>query len=368
MARHWLLLSCVAPVLVASTAHAGSMDPAIDRLVVQPSGLGAGQSCQGIAANPSSAPGGNPNNFLCAPANIAFANMISELGFAMSPNAFHPARTTGIGGFALSIEGSYTKINSDSFSTENNGTKIQYWHQGTRGPNDPVTKSFGTVNDNPDSILQVYALKARKGLPLGFEISGVLGYLVNTSLWMIGADVRWAPFEGFRTGVGGVLPDLSVGGGVRTVMGTDEFTLTTVTIDAEISKPINLFSTSTLTPYVGFQRLWVFGDSSVIDSTPNVDAFAQCGYKGSDPKTGQPQCANTLPSGAPNNSDFNNNFIFQKVRTDRNRMLVGLDYRFKWLHLAAQFLFDLTDPTTDQQGFLSSTRQWTISWEAGVFF
>ena len=345
-------------LLVAGTAHAGSMDPATERLVIQPSGMGAGQTCQSIAANPSTAPGGDPNNFTCAPANIAFANLVTELGFAMSPNAFHPANTTGIGGFILSVEASYTKINADATSSDG----IQYWHQGTRGPT--VSGSFTTVNNNPDGVLSVYALKARKGLPLGFEVTGVLGYLVDTSLWMLGADVRWSIFEGFRRGAGGVLPDLSVGGGVRTVMGTSDFSLTTATIEAELGKPIHLFSTVTLTPWVGVQRLWIFGDSSVVDLTPNVDAFQQCGYKGADPNTGQPLCSNPTPNAA---SDFNNNQIFQKVRTDRNRMNIGLDFKYRALHLAAQFLFDLTDPTADDQAFLNNTRQWTISLEAGVF-
>jgi hypothetical protein len=366
--RCYFLLLGLATALVPAAARAGSMDPAIDRLVLQPSGLGNGQSCQSIAANPASAPGGAPNNFSCQPDNIAFANLISELGFAMSPNAFHPARTTGFGGFALTVEASYTKINADASSTAIDGTKVQYWHLGTRGPTNPATNSFESINDNPDSILQVYAVKARKGLPLGFEITGVLGYLANTSLWMIGADVRWAPFEGFRTGPGGVLPDISVGGGVRTVMGTDEFTLTTVGMDAELSKPIPIADTFTLTPYVGFQRLWVLGDSSVINSAPNVDPIAQCGYTGPNPTTGQPMCNNKLPNGAANNSDFNNLFVFNKVRTDRNRAIIGLAFRYEMLHIAAQFLFDLTDPTADNQAFLNATRQWTTSIEAGVFF
>ena len=73
---------------------------------------------------------------------------------------------------------------------------------------------------------------------------------------MLGADIRWAPFEGFRTGAGGILPDISIGGGVRTVMGTAKFTLTTVGIDVELSKPIPIAdSVMSLTPYVGFQRL-----------------------------------------------------------------------------------------------------------------
>ncbi len=340
--RSKIFLFALATTLASSiAARAGSMDPAIERLVI---------------------PGtnGGPNS----PDNIAFANMVTELGFAMSSDAFHPARTTGFGGFVLSIEGAYTKINQDGTSTATNGQQLQYWHAGTRGPTDPNTKNFSVVNNSPDSILQVYSLKARKGLPLGFEITGAIGYLVDSSLFMLGADIRWAPLEGFRTGAGGVLPDISVGGSVRTTMGTDQFSLTTVGLDAQLSKPFSLGSTVSLTPWVGFQRLWIYGDSSVIDSTPNVDPIDQCGYTGPDPVTGQPSCT----KGPGSSSDFNNNFTFARVRTERNRAMIGLAFRYEMIHLASQFLFDLTDPTSENQQFLNNTRQWTLSFEAGVFF
>jgi len=338
--RSTFLFAALATLAIATSARAGSMDPAIERLVI---------------------PG--TNGAANAPDNIAFSNLISELGFAMASDAMHPARTTGFGGFELGVQAAFTKINENGVSTGVNGQQIAYWQQGTQGPTDPVTKNFSVVNKNPDSILQVYSLIARKGLPLGFELMGSIGYLVDSSLFMLGADIRWSPFEGFRTGAGGVLPDLSVGGSVRTTMGTDEFTLTTVGLDAQLSKPISIASSFTLTPWVGFQRLWIYGDSSVIDSTPNVDPIQQCGYTGNDPVTGQPTCTNGGSA-----ADFNNNFTFARVRVQRNRGMLGLAFRYEMIHIASQFLFDLTDPTSENQAFLNNTRQWTLSFEAGVSF
>ena len=115
-----------------------------------------------------------------------------------------------------------------------------YWHLGTQGAQDPNTKQYSTINNAPDSLLQIYAIKARKGLPLGFEIAGSLGTIANTSLWVSGGDIRWSLMEGFRTGALGILPDISVGGGVRTLTGTSRFYLTTVGIDVKMSKPITL--------------------------------------------------------------------------------------------------------------------------------
>ena len=370
-ARHvCALLVLIGLTFEASTAHAGSMDPAPERLVLQPVGLPAGLTCQGVAANPQGAvnQGITPNFATCLPDNLAFKNMISELGFAVAPTAFHPARTTGIGGFALTLEANYTHVNADASTSGGDGQSSvpqtrQYWHDGTVG-------SSGTSNSSPDSIIQVYAMKARKGLPFGFEVAGSLGFIANTSMWVGGADVRWSLLEGFRTGALGILPDFSVGGGVRTVTGTAKFHLTTVGIDGQVSKPIPLADLSTLTPYIGYQRLYILGDSNIVDLTPNVDPLQQCGYSGPDPKTGAPTCRNKLTQNGgtiDNSGDFGNNVTFEKVRVQRNRGIIGVNYKYELIYIASQIAFDLTSPADENPG-LTDARQWTLSFEGGVFF
>lgn len=351
---------------MATPARAGDMDPAPERLVVQPANLPPGQTCQSVAADPGAlvAAGLRPADFPCRPDNASFRNMVSELGFAIAPNAFYPARTTGIGGFAVSLEASYTRISPGRTAP---GAAAPYWHLGTRGAQDPSTNRFSASNDAPDSLLQIYAVKARKGLPLGFEIAGSLGTIANTGMLVGGGDLRWSLMEGFRKGPLGILPDVSLGTGVRTVTGTSKFYLTTVGIDVKMSKPIALADSAQIIPTFGYQRLFIFGDSNVIDATPNVDAAQACGYDGADPVTGAPRCRNKLPNGVDNNGDFSNNFTFQKVRVHRHRGIVGLNYRHEIIWLGSQFAFDITEPK-DENPLLVGSRQWTLSFEAGVFF
>ena len=372
------IVTFAAATAVATPASAGNMDPTPERLVLQPPGSAnhprpPGATCQSIAANPEQvlhapfAPGALPNEYGCLPDNIAWRNVMSELGMAIAPTAFHPARTTGFGGFALTLEASFTHINADAFSTATDGTRRQYWHDGSQGSVDPATNQHSIVNNSPDSVLQVYSLKATKGLPFGFEIAGSLGYLANTSFWVGGADIRWALLEGFRTGLLGYLPDVSIGSGVRTLVGSSNFFLTTVGIDAQISKPFAISDSAKLTPYLGYQRVFIFADSSIVDTTPNVDPLAQCGYQGADPSTGAPQCAHKLSNGADNNADFNNNVSFAKARIQRNRGIVGLNYRYEILYVAAQFMADINDPGTENPGLVGG-RQWTTVLEGGAFF
>jgi len=352
----------------ASDARAGEMDLAPERLVAQPANLPPGQSCQSIGSDPAGAvaQGLRPQDFPCRPDNHSFQNLVSELGFAMAPSAFYPARTTGIGGFQVSVEASYTRISAGRTATDTGGS-TPYWKLGTRGGQDQATKQYSVVNNEPDSVLQIYSLKARKGLPLGFELAGSLGTLANTSMWVVGGDLRWSLMEGFRSGALGALPDFSIGGGVRTLAGTSKVHLTTVGIDVKISKPFTLADSAQIIPVLGYQRVIIFGDSSVLDSTPNADALEQCGYEGADPQTGAPRCRNRLPNGQEASTDFANTFTFRSVRVHRNRALLGLNYRYELLWLGSQFAFDINDPS-DENAFLVGKRQWTLSFDVGVAF
>jgi hypothetical protein len=364
------VVSSAVAITTGQAAFAAGMDPTPERLVLQPPGLMNGHTCQRIAEDPQGTvmqppyKDATPNQFPCSPDNVAWANMMSELGFAIAPTAFHPARTTGYGGFSLSLEMSLTHINADQLSTAIDGTRRQYWHDGTQGAVDPNTKQYSIVNNRPDSLIQVYQLKARKGLPYGFEVTGALGYLANTTLWTGGADVRWSVLEGFRTGFLGYLPDVAVGGGVRSVTGSSKFFLTAVGLDAQISKPIPLADSAVLTPYVGYQRLWIFADSTIVDLTPNVDPLKQCGWAGNDPVSGAPLCRNKLTTQAgaqiDNNGDFNNNQTFAKARIQRNRGIVGVNYRYEVLWVGGQFLMDLTAPSDENQALLAGDKQWTM--------
>ena len=334
------------------------MDLSIERLVQNPSCLtsdGTGRVAPGAFV-------------ACKPDNVAFKKLVNQLGFALAPTAMHSARTTGYGGFEISVEASYTKLSNDA----------DYWKRGTEGPVDPSTNNPSIVNSSPQAILQQYSLKLRKGFGFGLEVAGVVGFVPKTSILNGGADVRMAILEGFRTGVLGALPDISVGGGVRTITGTPELQLTTVGLDAQISKPLAIQDQSVLTPWVGYQYLWIFGDSGLVDLSPGTDAQGYCGYTGSnvpgtaDPAKnyydGQPVCRS---GGSPN--DFNNNTVFNAVRVHRQRLMFGANYRYEMVMLGAEFITDLLSPGDANSGankddLKDEDRQWTIVLDLGAVF
>lgn len=334
------------------------MDPALDRLVTDP-------TCRNSAGE--WVPGSPAVE--CEPDHRAFKRLMNQWGFAFAPTAMHSARTTGFGGFHLSLEGAYTKIDDGA----------SYWKQGTRGPVDPNSKKASIRNNSPSEVLQLYSAKIRKSFGFGLELTGTVGFMPKTSLIGGGADVRLSLLEGFRAGLPGILPDVAVGGGVRTITGTPQFQLTTAGLDVQISKPLPIADSSIITPWVGYQYLWIFGDSGLVDLTPATDPVGYCNYAGPnlpgnpDPNKpgtydGQPVCngGSTL--------DFNNNSVFKKVRLERQRLMFGVNYRYEMVMVGGQFITDIVNPADAQNSDQDSKdlegvpRQWTIVLEVGTMF
>jgi hypothetical protein len=336
----------------------------------------------------------------CAPNHVAFKQLMAQWGFALAPAAMHSARTTGFGGFHFSVEAMYTKIDDGA----------SYWKLGTQGPRDPTSNKASIYNSSPPSMLQMYSLRVRKSFGFGLELATQVGYVPNSTILSGGADVRMVLLEGFRTGFLGILPDVAVGGGVRTITGTPEFQLTTVGLDVQLSKPISIASQSVLTPWIGYQYLWIFGDSGLIDTTPATDPVGYCQFTGTnvpgnaDPQPnkqagrdqiydGQPVCAGTNPANSGQRSsplDFNNNVVFNNARLERQRGMVGVSYRYEMVALGMAFITDLVDPAdaqvgddtmlmptgtpnrnrpvTDAEALKEVKRQWSLVFEVGAMF
>jgi hypothetical protein len=395
--RPWLRLDAaalaVAILTTAAAAQADSMDPALGRLVVDTSCRTDGAVGTDVAQGRGEFYDPLAGFARCQRNDAAFAKLVAQLGFALAPTASHAARTTGFGGYKVGVEMAYTTIDSDA----------DYWKRGTEGPTSKSQNLASIVNDSPDDVLQLYSVRLAKGFPFGLELGAGFGYLANTSIVSGGGDVRFALFEGFRESVPGYLPDVGVGGGVRTITGTSELKLTVASFDAQLSKPIHIAGTVIIQPHVGYQWIRIFGDSGLIDLTPNTDALTTCRYQGdntpANPDTGKQNAAGqNLYDGQPvcagSSADFNNNTVFAPVRLTRHRINFGAQVRFQMLYLSLHALTDVVkasdandqtytisnpaagtsrevnlyadDPRTEGDDEVG--RQWTFSIELGASF
>lgn len=267
-----------------------------------------------------------------------FERLVSELAVAMAPAANGPARGIGPRALQLSLDTTITSIEARQL----------YWALGTEGGSGSAAAGG---NPSPARSLVWNRIAARKGLPFGLEAGAFLGQGVGSSLWSLGLALKWALFEGFRTGLGR-LPDVSVQATVSNSVGSSQVTVRLYTVDFTISKPFVIGHTWSLSPLAGVQTLFTHVDSGVVDLTPggpgtpvadpSRDAYAACSpVPGSRPPA-TPSCA---MGGVA--TDFQNNVSFRSVSQTRVRAFLGAQARYRLLTFTVSGLFDLAAPALD---------------------
>lgn len=336
------LAAVAACALAPATASANPMDLAPERLFQD------GTSCDpSVASTPAC---GDLNGTHFKADNSRWAKLVSQYGMAIAPNPMHSARTTGYGGFDFSLFGTITTLDNGS----------DWMHRGTEGA--ISGGAFPNHNSSPDGVLQLYGVTGRKGLPYGFELQGSVAYMANTEMVVMGGGIRWAILEGFRTGILGYFPDVSIGGYVNTMTGSSKVKITVPSLDIQFSKPFTISNSVIFQPYAGWQLVWIDADSGVVDGTPGYDALQNCNSR---PPTAAEQATDTggahCQSRAPNGTygapgaaenaaqlDVNNNMVFRAIRYRRQRLVVGTVWRYELIHFALHAAFDVVKPETGQ--------------------
>lgn len=254
--------------------------------------------------------------------NDAWRRLATDFAGALIPPLLTPARTRGPRAFYIGMEVFFTPIVPGS----------DHWRRGTEGPG--TTTSMGE-NRFVDSVLAWTRLELRKALPFGFELGTSLGFLPNSSYWTLGLEIRWAVLEGWLSDDWWV-PDLAVRGAVQTLLGDPEFNTTVAALDVTLSNSVVVADELEISPYLAGQLSWTFADTELVDLTPETNAFATC----------QPEPGSTIPTcrGGGTGDDYNNNVVFDSIRTMRARMIFGLQARYEVFTLTGAFAFDLVPP------------------------
>lgn len=324
--------------MLASTgiANAAPMDFALSRFGIVPGNVGCSID--------------SPSH---CPDQALFERLMLQFGASMTLPAATPAATLGLRGFSIGVDTTLTTIDS----TQNQ------WSRGTEGDN----RSVGTLaNSQPDSVLVWNRVRARKGLPFGLEVDVSLAQAASTQAWLVGVGLKWAIVEGFRTGIGRA-PDIAIRAGLAAAPGTVDASLTSITVDLLLSKPIVMDRAWVVTPSFALQSSWLFADSDLVDLTPDVDALEQC-----DPAPGHQPNA-TMPATLQcqgDGRDYANTVAFQSFTHFNLRLAAGAEVRYRAFVVHASFSYDLLSPTVayrpDPEPALS--RQLSINLGAGVSF
>jgi len=182
----------------------------------------------------------------CRAHNDAYERFLAEYAFGIAPKLMSPASTLGYSGFYLGVEASLMtlpKSGRDEFRSAAGNYQAARWRLGT-----------GEYNALPPAML-FPTVHVRKGLPWSMEVGSSISYLAQSELVALGGEVKWSPFEGYRTGFRGALPDVAVKGAVNRVIGQTDLDMTIIGVDGSISYPFGIGGMISLEPYAGYQFL-----------------------------------------------------------------------------------------------------------------
>ena len=257
--KNSMLVACL--LMLPALAFAGDLDLELSRFTEQSESCpNCGVYFQGQTNPNGGAPidCGRPNNAFCYAIadNERFYSLASELGVVLAPKFLMPAETLGYNGFSFGFQAGLTKISKNA----------DFWEATQMfDPDDPEP-------DRPDEFLTTIGAMAHKGiwLPIpSFEIGAGFNYLPRSGMWMMLVDTKFAIHEGFHNFP---LPELAVRGTGGRMVGNSQMDLTLAGLDFSMSKSFGIAGTFNLTPFVGYQILWIVADPEVLDATPDEDA------------------------------------------------------------------------------------------------
>ncbi len=161
-----------------------------------------------------------------------------QLGAAITSVNLAPPETLGHAGFAVSAEVSVLPLGKTAVPL-------------------PTQGAF-------NGTLILPSIHVRKGLPFSFEVGARLGWLEKSRMGTATLEAKWALNEGFA-----YAPDIAVRGNITKLVNSRDFDLTAGGLDIGIGKQFALGGMITLTPYVGWNLVFVEASTGNIDFRPN---------------------------------------------------------------------------------------------------
>ncbi|MBX5483398.1 MAG: hypothetical protein IRZ16_16375 [Myxococcaceae bacterium] len=186
-----------------------------------------------------------------ARANAQFRAFTREFAAALTSVNLSPPETLGHAAFAINAELSVVQFDQDV---------VQFPTERFVAP-DPADPSSGRTGF--DGALLIPSLHVRKGLPWSFELGLRAAWIEKSRMAAGTGEVKWAINEGFT-----YLPDLGVRGYVTRLFNTKDFDLTAAGLDIGLGKQFAIGGMVTLTPYVGWNLVWVAASSNSVDFNP----------------------------------------------------------------------------------------------------
>ena len=249
---------------------------------------------------------GNPllGGFNYQPAADAnFRVFARQLGAALTSVNLSPPETLGHSGFAFSAELSVVNFGNQAFK-------------------------LPTEDKNFQGMMLIPSMHVRKGLPFSFELGARGAWLEKSRMGAGTLELKWAVNEGFT-----YLPDIAVRGNISKLLNSRDFDVTAGGFDLGVGKQFAIGGMVTLTPYIGWNLVFVGA------STGNVDFHP-----------GRTLAESDRPSSNPN-EQFRDIYVFdnlQAIDNSHHRFYGGFRFIGGVLMIGVEFSYALIGKFADK--------------------
>ena len=173
-------------------------------------------------------------------ANANFRAFARRLGAAMTSVNLAPPETLGHSAFAISAE-----LSVVDFGVATKPTDL------------PTQRQVG-------GPVLLPSIHIRKGLPWSFELGVRAAWFEKSRMGTGTVELKWALNEGFT-----YLPDICVRGHVTKILNSRDFDVTAGGLDLGIGKQFAIAGMVTLTPYIGWNLVFVGASTNNVDFQPD---------------------------------------------------------------------------------------------------
>lgn len=163
-----------------------------------------------------------------------FKALSVDLATVIGPRGLGPSATTGALGFDLSFDVGISSV-------------------------DEASARWATTLPGSSGVLTTLAVQARKGLPFGFELGADASHVIDSELWNIGFNVKYAFLEGYAR-----LPDAAIRAYLSGVVGARDFGMLLTGGDFTVSKDFGIAGVVSIAPYGGYSLIYARTSSNVV--------------------------------------------------------------------------------------------------------
>jgi hypothetical protein len=173
--------------------------------------------------------------------------VVNQLGLAIANKPMAPGETLGVFGFDVGLSSTVAFIDTKD---------------GSSGQPSPWARVHET--GEPNGVMWIPWLSARKGLPLSLEVGGNLGYIAFSRQTVFSGYGRWGLWEGYHP-----IPDLSIQLGYSGYVGNNELELGAMDYSATLGYTLPFGSLvginqAQFSPYLGVGQV-------IVHAAPRLD-------------------------------------------------------------------------------------------------